>query len=436
MQALLAPKNLVRLSGYPHVLQSQILQKDGSLLLRPAGDPDSGNLRITKDGSAANFNGARGAWARFIVEPSDDSKVILRSVGHREAGRDVYLALASNRLCGAAQPVAFSVTDAAEAEVADGQALDAAETEVVDGQAPEFELTDEMKREFAREGFIVLPGLVAPELVNTALQAINAQLGAGSNAWQTDDEDGGMRLGGNVGRSTPISDLLYRSPAHGVAEQLLGKTNRPAGGQVALRFPCAPNDAAAMAREKRDEQWHIDGMNKQSHMSPFDILMGVALSDQPEEGYGNLGVWPGSHLPIHEAVKRQRAKRATAEREKEGELDDESIDGSVGGAEDPWLGERPKLSSWPMLHVKAGAGSIVLAHQKLAHRITFNKSPHVRYQIYFRLSADRRNAHAPLGGVWDNFRGLAQDANFAAYAAAEAEGPTGGALAHDKCPAS
>ena len=28
-------------------------------------------------------------------------------------------------------------------------------------------------------------------------------------------------------------------------------------------------------------------------------------------------------------------------------------------------------------------GDIVLAHQKLAHRISFNHSPFIRYQVYY-----------------------------------------------------
>ena len=92
-------------------------------------------------------------------------------------------------------------------------------------------------------------------------------------------------------------------------------------------------------------------------------------------------------------------------------------------------------------------GDIVLAHQKLAHRISFNHSPFIRYQVYncylvrvkvrvrvsnpnpnpsqhvlqpqplhlrdyqvyFRIGAEGRRPEAPLraGGTYDNFVGLA-----------------------------
>ena len=90
-------------------------------------------------------------------------------------------------------------------------------------------------------------------------------------------------------------------------------------------------------------------------------------------------------------------------------------------------------------------GDIVLAHQKLAHRISFNHSPFIRYQVYnftwlglrlglglgtltltlantsfspspfacyqvyFRIGAEGRRPEAPLraGGTYDSFAGLA-----------------------------
>ena len=37
-------------------------------------------------------------------------------------------------------------------------------------------------------------------------------------------------------------------------------------------------------------------------------------------------------------------------------------------------------------HSPTNTGDIVLAHHKLAHRGGVNHSPHIRYQVYFRLS--------------------------------------------------
>jgi len=41
--------------------------------------------------------------------------------------------------------------------------------------------------------------------------------------------------------------------------------------------------------------------------------------------------------------------------------------------------------------------------------MSFNPSPFIRYQVYFRIGAEGRRPEAPLraGGTYDNFAGLA-----------------------------
>ena len=65
------------------------------------------------------------------------------------------------------------------------------------------------------------------------------------------------------------------------------------------------------------------------------------------------------------------------------------------------------MPRFPNTPVISGLADVVIAHQKLAHRISFNYSPFIRYQVYFRLGAEGRRPEAPLGGLWDNFPGLA-----------------------------
>jgi len=192
-----------------------------------------------------------------------------------------------------------------------------------------------------------------------------------------------------------VRNLLLASQALGAVESLLGPLTPTAGrvGQVALRFPLDPEKARSRVA-KSEEQWHIDGMNKQESMSGFQLLMGVALSAQPDDECGNLNVWPGEHGRTFEAVRQVAKSRAADPRAAEANTD-------------VWLGLRPHLTV-PKQQVKLEPGDVVLAHQKLPHAIGLNRSPNVRYQCYFRLSAadyvpEPPNAH---GRVFDGWRGI------------------------------
>ena len=73
-----------------------------------------------------------------------------------------------------------------------------------------------------------------------------------------------------------------------------------------------------------------------------------------------------------------------------------------------------------MVQLHLQPGDVVMAHQKLPHRICKNYSPHIRYQVYFRLRAQGFTPEdAPYGGVWDAFKGVQPSA---AQPAEEAEG--------------
>ena len=177
----------------------------------------------------------------------------MRNVGHAASGRAVFLGVDSNgNFTGQAEPAAFTVS-AASADVPGPLDPPA---------SPVLELSDEMKAAFMRDGYLHLPGAVSDTLVGAALQEINARLGAGPDAWEQSDD--GLKLGG-VGSSAAVVNLLYHTVAFGVAEQLLGRAKRPRAGQVALRFPTPPGEGM---RTKREEQWHIDGMNKNAHSAP------------------------------------------------------------------------------------------------------------------------------------------------------------------------
>merc|ERR1719305_188580 len=411
--SLLSTGSLVRFASQQQwlspVMQARLLP-DGRATFKPVDgahgkpvDGARGNLRITGRG-LVDHKGGQGPWAQFLLESAaadgDQSQFRLKSVGHAQKGRDLFLTadVEADRPsfgCGDAGP--HSLFSILPAEVASS-------TMECDAP-PAITLTDEQRAAFKRDGVLVLPGVVGEELVQDALRAINARLGAGRAAWR-EGEDGGEMLAFPhlQGIGNPLQNLLLRSPLNGIAEQLLlpptGRSRVPntsqlrnKGSQVALRFPLPP--AAAETRApKGEEQWHIDGINRQEHANGFQLLVGVALSAQPDDDCGNLHVWPGKHGEVQDAVDRMRKKRARAD---------------PMHAQDPgWLGEKPKLDNDDARQVYLQPGDVVLAHQKTPHRIGLNRSPNVRYQIYFRLSAQDHDPEARLASPWDGWHGLSE----------------------------
>ena len=361
----------------------------------------TGNLRIRSDGTVDD-QGNRGLWAQFLVLPERDT-IRLQSVGHAQKhGRTLYLeADAEGALKGSTSGSFFAVLPASDDDEHECEA-----------EEPRFELSDEQRATFVRDGVLVLPGLVPRPLVDDALRTVNHRLGLGSAAWERDAESGKEKLSG-VSRDPAIDALLNRSPAVAAARALLGPRLRggragsddAGGGQVALRFPMAPQRALQRG-PKSEEQWHIDGMMRQVHMSPFQLLVGVALSAQPDDDCGNLHVWPAQHAATHEAVRTMRAMRAAVVQHAPDADDADDADNGL------WLGQRPALPADGFVQMRLQPGDVVLAHQKTPHRIGLNRSPHVRYQVYFRLSAADHVPHAELGGLFDGWHGL--------HAAAEA----------------
>ena len=216
---------LVCLHPHPGVLRVTSLGEARIILSDPT-TPNSGNLKIGRNGQRADWNGGRGPWARFDVLEDRNGAVQLRSVGHFEAGRTIFLGVDG----------AGNFTS--QAEPAAGFTVSAACAPTPHPSAPVLELSDEMKATFVRDGYLHLPGAVADGLVAAALQQINARLGAGPDAWERSED--GLKLGGGVGSSAAVVDLLYRSCAFGVAEQLLGPAKRPKAGQVSRRDAYAP----------------------------------------------------------------------------------------------------------------------------------------------------------------------------------------------------
>lgn len=101
----------------------------------------------------------------------------------------------------------------------------------------DWELSREQILSFAENGFLHVPNVVEPHLVDRALIAINKKLGEPGALQRT--EVGALTLGPDVTSHPDILNLMYASPAYTLAQRLVGrgKLNKPRGAQTALRFP-------------------------------------------------------------------------------------------------------------------------------------------------------------------------------------------------------
>jgi len=369
----------------------------GELLLSTA----DGNLRCTAKGAVDFKAEARGSWARWVLASGGSAEgEAYQSLGHRDAGRSVFLSVGeAGALTTSPRPVMLRRVEEKGEEKEEGRPKVAA-------AAPRVLLSPSQRKNFVQDGYLRLPSLVDQDLVLDALRHLNMSLAPQSGLWGRDASDDAAPSA--HARSHPsIQALLYASPVHQIVEGLIGPATRPRMGQLALRFPNNKQDP-------QDSTWHIDGQKKW-HKSPFQLLVGVALSAHTHDDCGNLAVWPATHGEVHAAAQRARVasrpSRAVvnglgavvAEQEADDDDDAEEDEGDV------WHGQRPTLGSGAALQLHLEPGDVVLAHQKLPHRVSPNRSPHIRYMVYFRLSSLKHAPQAADGGLWEHFEGLSAD---------------------------
>jgi hypothetical protein len=246
-------------------------------------------------------------------------------------------------------------------------------------------LDPSQRRALAEDGYIVLPGAVPRPLIEEALRTINHSLGEVGIARDQLPTFRARTYTPELVGSEPIRRLYTDSPLGALAESCIGpgKVRTPREGQIALRFPTRDHRGAAVP--------HIDGISAPGNgVAPgtlyhFTALGAVFLSDVLEPDRGNFTVWPGSHR-IMEAHLRTHGAQAIVDR-------------------------FPDLELPPPRQILAKAGDALLAHYQLAHGISPNLGPHIRYAVFFRLFHKRHEAHGskPLQDLWLEWDGM-QDA--------------------------
>jgi hypothetical protein len=248
--------------------------------------------------------------------------------------------------------------------------------------------TYEQKRSFLENGYVKIPGAVPKVMVDKALQAINHSVGEGMNV-----EDMPILRSRSycpdINHTPVISDLLNKTPLWELAESLIGEGKiRPVnGGQIALRFPVM-QDPAPKVRP------HLDGMHSPTNgvekgtIANFTAIIGVLLSDLPNPNSGNFTVWPGTHR-IYEEYFKQHGPESLLKYT--GEFKDRDM---------------PPVDMSEPVQITGKPGDAVLVHYQVAHGITPNVSPNVRYACFFRLTHVDHEWRAPMTNIWMHWPGI------------------------------
>ncbi len=244
------------------------------------------------------------------------------------------------------------------------------------------QLTHAQKQHFYQQGYLKVPGVIPPLMIDAAVCAINASLGQGIDPAQVPIYQS-RSFCPELQREAVITDLVNKTPALALAESLIGAGKiQPVGaGQIALRFP-------TLQDPPHPPRPHLDGMHSPNNGVPagtirnFTMLLGVALSDVTTTFAGNLAVWPGTHH-LYERYFQEHGPLAL-------------------------LNGMPPVEMPEPVQVLAKAGDIIMAHYQTAHGVTANTSPHPRYAIYFRLHHidHEQTGMASMTDIWREWEGI------------------------------
>lgn len=196
-------------------------------------------------------------------------------------------------------------------------------------------LDQKQKQTLYRDGFVVLPGAVPASLVRAARRRLFMGFGAGD---------------GPRGDQPVFLDLFNATALRPIVQEALGPVDAARQCQLVTRWPAEPsqrvNEAGYRDRDTPFRGWHghLDGLWNGAtavhqdvdramtaeqlaawHQEPsrngcrkafpehganvanFAVLVAVALSDQRQEGSGNVGVLAGAHHAMERFFQTQRA---------------------------------------------------------------------------------------------------------------------------------
>lgn len=264
---------------------------------------------------------------------------------------------------------------------------------------PNHVLSDDDKRAFIRDGYIVVRGAIPSNLIDDALAFVDDAYAKGQYEYDETKFDPVPVFAKEVTENPVLGELLERSAVLPAMEDLLGEGNVKYNHAPQIAFRTADKKMRAKGMGMTDLtpwfKYHIDGgQGPLAHTgTPFSLLVGVCLSpgQDVDENRGQFTAWPGSHFKLHRIV-RQRVQK--------GLIKGHQIFGGHG-AHKPNVGTPRRVLLNP--------GDVVLAHQRLGHAGGVNLCNIPRKNLYFRV---RRVGHYKIvddivnGPTFHQFDGL------------------------------
>ena len=268
-------------------------------------------------------------------------------------------------------------------------------------------LTDSQRREFHRNGFLVVESGIDESLIDRAREAV-------WTAIDEDEDDRSTWAGENrsvspedTGDEEPfreINDRLFEFAESMVGDGRLPYESGP-GAQLALRFPREEELTDPEAPQLSDVESHVDGTlnveDGEGDVVPHTIN-GVAYLDRVQPYGGGFTAWPGSHRDVCRYVA------------------DHPIQSVQGGIRAPdgeggWDETRSRDEVFDPLELTGDPGTVVLWHGRLEHEGGINLRPgNVRMahiKRFFHEDAWEMQERAPeepyLG--WDAMAGVVGD---------------------------
>ena len=307
-------------------------------------------------------------------------------------------------------------------------------------------------------------GVVPEAMVRSAKRRINQCIGMarraamgyqdlGADRHLVDDklallEDAGTTLEA-LGREEVIADLFNASGAVGLLESVLGEGMVPPQpeGQMQVLFPPTEElttTVGQMGWKNADVPWygaglHLDGqfnggvngnaeeMANGCNIKNFTCLVGFPLSDQTEEGVGNLALLRGAHHSMSAVFQRQQAAGGPIgpDGPEWPRYDPDSPEGQGRNQFAPAVRDAFEVNAdgeaaavvngrvWPKpTFVRCKPGDVVLVKHETPHSGTRIEGPDPRFMIYFRVIRPRPEGSElcypeAMTDIWREWPGMA-----------------------------